>query len=80
MEIHQVVGLIAIQVIVLPGACAASALIGEASRALGPRAVSAGRRATGPQSAEGWTLAPKLAFLVIWVLFNAMILFVAGII
>ncbi len=80
MEIHQVVGLIAVQVIIVPAAYAASTLVGQVFRSMAHRVLIAGLRVTPPSATGGPATAPKLGFIATWALFNAAFAILAGVI
>jgi hypothetical protein len=80
METHQIIGLFAIQMVIVPAAYAASALVGAVFHALAHRSAIAGWHATASPATRSPAIAPKLGFLAIWALFNATFLIVAGVV
>ena len=80
MEIHQVVGLIAVQVIIVPAAYAASNLAGQVLRGMAHRVHLPGWRLTYLSTDGGRAFAPKLGLVSTWALFNTAFVILAGVI
>lgn len=79
MEMHQVIGLIAVQIVIVPAAYAARALVGAVLHSLAHRSAIAGWHATASPATANPGITPKLGFLAFWALFNATFLILAGV-
>lgn len=77
---NQVIGLIAVQIVIVPAAYAACALVGAVLHALAHRSAIAGWHATASPATRTPATAPKLGFLAFWTLFNATFLILAGVV
>ncbi len=74
MEIHQVIGLGAAQVVIAPAAYAASVIIESLVHVLARR-----RIATSVVVGSDW-IDPRVGFFIVWIVFNAMFMMIAGVV
>jgi len=78
MEMHQVIGLIAGQIVIVPAAYAAWVLVGRIFHALEHRSAVAGWHPAASQATRSPAIRPMLGFLTIWAVFNTTFLLLAG--
>ncbi len=74
MEIHQVIGLVAAQIVIAPAAYAASAIIESLLHVIARR-----RLATSVVVDSNW-IDPRVGFFIVWVTFNAIFMMFAGVV
>ena len=80
MELHQIVGLFAIQVALGPAAYAASNLAGRVFRAVAHRVLTAGWPVAPSSNARGPVIARDLGIVATWALFNTAFVLLAGVV